>query len=127
MSDALALQFRRGRKRVQLVIMPYSLNTSIVAYMRMFRANDTPEPSKGWRIVGSVGMPVTLRFDEIGEFEADAMMDEILRSPWVASSQRVTEVKGFVPMNSYDEADVRMDRLPSGLLGDIREKFEDWA
>jgi hypothetical protein len=127
MDDVLALQYRRGRKVLQIIVMPYSLNTSTSAVLRIFHLGNPPEPEKGWRVLGTIGMPFSLKLDDLDAFEADAMLAELMRSPWMASDKRVTMSKQLVSFTTWDAGDIRMERTPHALIARVQEEVENWA
>ena len=127
MDQILALQYRRRGKRLQMIVLPYSFNISGAALIRFLSpADKNPDPTKGWRIVGIVGMVMTLKINDLPDFEGDAMMKEIFESPWMAPEGLYIEAKGLVDTEGWDFGDLVANRVPRELLTRIHEQVDNW-
>lgn len=121
MDNVLALQYIRGSRRLQLIVMPYSFNISGAALFRFLN------PDSEWRIVPIVGMEMTLKISGLPDFDADAAMKEVFETPWFASKGLALEAKGLVDTSSWDFSDLVGDRVPRDLITRIHEQVDSWA
>lgn len=129
MDEILALQYRRrGGRRLQIIVLPYSFNVSAAALIRFSSAFDKNlDPVRGWRIFGITGMAMTLKINGMEDFEADASMQEIFNTPWMAPEGLYLEAKGLVNTESWDFGDLVGGRVPRELLTRIPEQVDKWA
>ncbi|UVG35216.1 hypothetical protein SEA_CECE_210 [Microbacterium phage Cece] len=127
MDQILALQYRRRFKRLQMIVLPYSFNVSGACLIRFSHANDTPDPTKGWRVIGIVGMRLTLKINGMDDFVADAAMKEVFESPWMSPDRLRVEAQGLVDTSSWDFTDLIADRVPRELVTRIAEQVDNWA
>jgi hypothetical protein len=124
----LVLQYRRrGGKRLQLIVLPWSFNVSAAALMRFSSARDRLDPTEGWRVIPIVGMRLSLKFDGLDEFVADVAMKEVFESPWMAPEGLITEARGHVNTEGWDFGDLVAGRVPRELLTRIPEQVDNWA
>lgn len=128
MDEVLALQYRRRGKRLQLIVLPYSMNISMAALMRFSSAYDKNlSPVTGWRSIPIVGLEMTMKINGLEDFNGDAMMGEVFNSRWMAPEGLYMETKGIVNTESWDFADLIADRVPRELLTRIHEQVDNWA
>lgn len=128
MDQILALQYRRRGRRLQMIVLPYSLNVSAAVLIRFLSPNDkNPDPVAGWRIVGIIGMAMTLKINGLPDFEGDAMMGEVFNSPWMTPDGLYLEAKGLVNTEGWDLGDLVGGRVPRQLLTRIHEQVDNWA
>ena len=128
MDEVLALQYRRRGKRLQLIVLPYSMNISMAALMRFSSAYDKNLSAvTGWRSIPIVGLEMTMKINGLEDFKGDAMMGEVFNSRWMAPEGLYMETKGIVNTESWDFADLIADRVPRELLTRIHEQVDNWA
>lgn len=127
MDRILALQYRRHTRRLQMIVLPYSFNVSAAALIRFSALRDTPDPIKGWRVVGITGMEFTLKDPNLLDFVADASMKDVMESSWLRTEGLYREVAALVDTQSWDFSDLVADRVPRELLTRIHEQVDNWA
>lgn len=128
MDNILALQYRRRGRRLQMLVMPYSFNISSAALIRFLSPSDRhPDPIKGWRIIGIVGMALTLKINDLPDFEADAMMKEVFESPWMRPEGLRIEAQGLVDTSNWDLGDLVGQRVPRSLLTRVGDQVDKWV
>ena len=128
MDEVLALQYRRRAKRLQLIVLPYSMNISAAALMRFSNANDKNlDATKNWRSIPIIGLEMTMKINGLKDFVGDAMMGEVFNSRWMSPEGLYMETKGIVNTESWDFADLIADRVPRELLTRIHEQVDNWA
>lgn len=128
MDEILALQYHRGIKRLQIIVLPYSFNISGAALIRFLNVRDeTPDAVAGWRVVPIVGMAVTLRMEGLDDFEADIAMHEVFESAWLTTGSPLLEVKELIDVSSWDFSDLVGGRVPSELLTRLPLEVDNWS
>ena len=88
METAIAMQYRRGRKKLQILVLPYDGKYNICGLIRIWDHHMT-DPTHGWRFFPSIGMSVTLALGETKRFVADAGIEEVLQSQWVVNGAQL--------------------------------------
>ena len=128
MDEILALQYRRGTRRLQIIVMPYSFNISGAALIRFLPVADTTHTAvSGWRVIPIVGMELTLKINDLPDFHADAAMKEVFETPWMRPEGLGIEAKGIVSTEGWDFSDLVGQRVPEQLLTRIHEQVDNWA
>lgn len=128
MDQILALQYRRPGKRLQMIVLPYSFNISGAALIRFISPSDrSPDPIQGWRMIGVVGMSMTMKINGLPDFEGDAMMKEVFESPWMRPDGLRIEARGLVDTQGWDLGDLVGGRVPRELLTRVGEQVDNWV
>lgn len=128
MDPILALQYRRRGKRLQMLVMPYSFDISGAALIRFLSPSEhQPDPVKGWRMIGIVGMAMTMKINGMPDFEGDAMMKEVFESPWMKPEGLYIEAQGLVNTQGWDFGDLVGNRVPRDLLTRVQDQVDNWV
>jgi len=128
MDQFMVLQYRRGQRRFQIIIFPYSFNVSLACLFRFTSARAKPDPIKGWRAMPINGMRKTVRVTDLPDFVSDAALDEVFRNQWFEDpSKLVLEAKGLVDSQAWDMGDLVGQRIPRSILTRVGETVDNWA
>ncbi len=125
MDQIAVLQYRRGPKRLQIILLPLSAHLAHCALIRI-ADNKTLTPHSAWRGVPSIGGEVTVGIDETQRFKADVGVEEILRSPWILNGARL-EARTLVDLEPGEVVDLQNSRPINGLLNRIPSEVDNWV
>ncbi len=125
MDDVLLMQYRRGSKRLQVIILPWAGKFSISALIR-FSDQHTTDAARGWRYFPAHGMSITLAVGENERFVADAAVEAIIQSQWTQHGA-VLEIKEIGEMLTAEAGELRRDHIPKSLFKRISDEVDNWA
>lgn len=127
MDQILVLQYRRKGRRLQIIVLPYSMNISAAALIRFITPSTSDDSLLGWRVVGIMGAPTTLRVPGLPDFEGDSMMEEVFKTPFITQKDIELEARGLVDTQSWDMSDLVSDKVPRALLTRVKEQIDNWV
>lgn len=125
MEHALAMQYRRGRKKLQIVVLSYEGKYNICGLMRIWDHHVT-DPTHQWRFLPALGMPVDLVLGTNEDrFKVDAGIEEVLQSAWVTNGA-VLEVSRPFELDAAEATDIKMDRIPKSVFKRLADEVDNW-
>lgn len=126
METALAMQYRRGRKKLQVLALPYEGKYNICGLIRVWDHHIT-DASSAWRFVPALGIPVQLVLGADEEkFKVDAGIEDVLQSSWVTNGA-VLEASFLFQIDSAESVDLKMDRIPKSMFKRLADEVDNWV
>ncbi len=125
--QVLAVQYRRGRKRLQIIVLPYKHTVSTACLIRFTSLNDEVDPLRQWRTVGIYGLEQTIEVEGLEAFNADVAVESVFTSEWVTGEKTVMEAKALVDIDATDAQFTIASRVPSSLIAAIRGEIDIWV
>lgn len=126
METALAMQYRRGRKKLQVLALSYEGKYNICGLIRVWDHHIT-DATAAWRFVPALGMPVQMVLGSAEEkFRVDAGIEDVLQSAWVTNGA-VLEISQPFEIWASEATDLKMDRVPKSLFTRLADEVDNWA
>lgn len=126
MEYALAMQYRRGRKKLQILVLSYEGKYNICGLIRVWDHHIT-DPTHAWRFVPALGMPVDLVLGaEEDRFKVDAGIEDVLQSAWVTNGATLEISKAF-ELDASESTDIKMDRIPKSVFKRLASEVDNWV
>ena len=126
MENALAMQYRRGRKKLQILVLSYEGKYNVCGLIRVWDHHIT-DPTHVWRFVPALGMPVQMVLGASEEkFRVDAGIEDVLQSAWVTNGA-VLEISTRFEIMASEATDLKMDRIPKSLFNRLADEVDNWA
>lgn len=126
METALAMQYRRGRKKLQILALSYEGKYNICGLIRVWDHHIT-DSTAAWRFVPALGMPVDMVLGSNEDrFKVDAGIEDVLQSAWVTNGA-VLEISSPFEIMASEATDLKMDRVPKSLFKRLADEVDNWA
>lgn len=128
MDKILVLQYKRRHRRLQMLVIPFSYDSSISVFIRLLPSSgQSLGLTEGWRVVPAIGMEITLKISGLEDFVADVAMKEVFESGWMAPESVSLEAKGLISPMKWDFGDFIAGRMPVDLLERIKASVDGWV
>ena len=126
MSQIAILQYKRGPKRLQIIVFPWEIHLAHSAILRIWDKH-TLSAHSGWRGVPALTtIPITLGINETIRFEADAGVEEVMQSPWINNGAHL-EVRELIDLEPSDVVDLQNSRSINELLKRLSDQVDNWV
>lgn len=125
MDEALIMQFRRGSKRLQVVVLPWAGKYSVAALIRVWDRHMT-DAVHGWRYFPAHTMSITLALGEDDRYVADAGVEEIMQSEWIKNGA-VLEIRERFQLEADEAAHLRTNNVPKNLFKRLADEVDNWV